>query len=48
MKSQEVLEKLKKFRNFSLNNGEKNIILIDGDWELEKHLPIKNILKKIV
>lgn len=46
MKSQEVLEKLKKFRNVSLNNGEKNIILIDGDWGIGKTFTYKKYLEE--
>ena len=46
MKSQEVLEKLKKFRNVSLNNGEKNIILIDGDWGIGKIFTYKKYLEE--
>ena len=46
MKSQEVLEKLKKFRNISLNNGEKNIILINGDWGIGKTFTYKKYLEE--
>lgn len=46
MKSQEVLEKLKKFRNISLNNGEKNIILIDGNWGIGKTFTYKKYLEE--
>ena len=46
MKSQEVLEKLKKFRNISLNNGEKNIILIDGNWGIGKTFTYKIYLEE--
>ncbi len=46
MKSQEVLEKLKKFRNVSLNNEEKNIILINGDWGIGKTFTYKKYLEE--